>query len=89
MRCLAVIEAQRPGLDSVLIWDRDQQLVAFAYQDGKVTMSRPLEHQDTLDNAVAEVLEAFQITQAQMTRVTDWTTAPVQGQLVTQPRVRW
>lgn len=89
MRCVAVIEAQRPGLDSVLIWDRDNQLVAFAYLDGKVTMSRPLANQDTLDNAAAEAVQAFQISQAQLTQVTDWTAAPAQGQIVANPRKRW
>ena len=90
MRCIAVIEAERPGLDSAIIWDRDGQLVAFAYLDGRVTMTRPLEALD-LDRALNEAADAFQITSGQTQRVTDWS-ANVQGapeRLARNPRTRW
>lgn len=88
MRCMAVIEAQRPGLDSVLIWDRNGELVAFAYQDGKVTMTRPLTAQDTLENATTEALTAFQVTDGRMTPVADWANAvPVRSSA--GQRARW
>lgn len=88
MRCVAVIEATRPGLDSVLLWDRDGQLVAFAYLDGKVTMTRPL-NAHTLDAGISEVLESFQINQGQMTRITDWSSTGLQPGTVVAAPTRW
>jgi hypothetical protein len=90
MRCIAVIEAERPGLDSAIIWERDGTLVAFAYLNGHTTMTRPLNHAD-LDNAIAEVRDAFQIGSGQLQRITDWTnlaTKPPE-QLARNPRTRW
>lgn len=87
MRCVAVIEAQRPGLDSVLIWDQNGQLIAIAYLDGKVTMTRPIVA-DTLDNAINDAVTAFQINQAQLTRVSDWTDKSVPAETITT-RTRW
>jgi hypothetical protein len=88
MRCVAVIEAERPGLDSVILWDNGEQLVAFAYQDGKVSMTRPLEA-GNIDQAVSEVQAAFQINAGQLTRVTDWQTTAVQAQPIPTTRRRW
>lgn len=88
MRCIAVIEAQRPGLDSILIWDRDSQLVAFAYQDGRVMMTRPLAA-TSIEDATNETLEAFQVNQAQFSKVTDFTSTAVTAQTVGAPRRRW
>jgi hypothetical protein len=90
MRCIAVIEAERPGLDSAIIWDRDGSLVAFAYLDGHTTMTRPLEAQD-VDGALDEVRVAFQIGAGQLQRITDWSnlaTIPPE-QLARNPRTRW
>lgn len=72
MRCIAVIEANRPGLDSVIVWQDQDRLVAYAYQDGKVSMTRPLDAQ-TIDAAVQEIRDNFQINDGQYTRLTDWT----------------
>lgn len=88
MRCIAVIEAQRPGLDTVLVWDRDGTLVAVAYLDGKITMTRPLAA-GSLEDGVNEVLESFQINQGQFTRVTDWTQSAVQAEAIGPTRTRW
>jgi len=88
MRCVAVIEAQRPGLDSVLIWESGGDLIAFAYLDGRVTMTRPLADTSTLDNAINEAVESFQIGSAQLTRVSDWSNTAVQAENVTT-RNRW
>lgn len=88
MRCIAVIEAQRPGLDSILIWDRDSQLVAFAYQDGQITMTRPLNALN-VEDATNETLEAFQVNQAQFSKVTDFTSTAVTAQPVGTIRKRW
>jgi hypothetical protein len=89
MRCIAIIEAQRPGLDSAIVWERDEgQLVAFAYLEGRVTASRPLDA-DTLNVAIDEVRHNFQITDAQLTRVHDWQDrTAVSERLVATPR-RW
>ena len=88
MRCIAVIEADRPGIDSVLIWEKDGQLVAFAYENGRVTMTRPLEA-PTLDLAVDEVRHNFQITAGQLSRITDWTDAAIPADPLTPTRRRW
>lgn len=88
MRCLAVIEANRPGLDCVLIWERDNDLIAFAYLDGRVMMTRPLADTSTLDNAINETVQAFQIGTAQLTRISDWSNQAVQAQTITT-RTRW
>lgn len=88
MRCIAVIEAQRPGLDSVLIWDRDGQLVAFAYQDGRVTMTRPLQA-TSLEGGITEVQDNFQVTVGQVTKIADWTDTRPPGQVATTMRTRW
>lgn len=88
MRCIAVIEAQRPGLDSIIIWDREGTLVAVAYMDGRITMTRPLAA-PTLDEGVNEVLGAFQVNSGQFTRITDWTTNAVQVEPIQAPKVRW
>lgn len=85
MRCLTVIEAQRPGLDSVLIWETQDALIAFAYLDGRVMMTRPLQAV-TLDQAATEAMNAFQITEARTTRIGDWTTTTIQA---TPARARW
>ena len=71
MRCVTVIEAQLPGLDTVILWDDTTRLIAYAYQDGRVTMTRAL-NADTLPRAIAETQEAFQIDQAQLIRVHNW-----------------
>lgn len=89
MRCIAVIEAQRPGLDSVIVWAQpDDRLVAFAYQDGKVTMTRPLAA-TTVDDAVTEIRNNFQITDGQYTRITDWTVTSSTIEPLTPTRTRW
>jgi hypothetical protein len=89
MRCIAVIEAERPGLDSVLIWDRDGEMIAFAYLNGKVTMTRPLQAQDTLDNAINEAAQSFQINSGQLIRVTDWANSSTRVEPVAPTRTRW
>jgi hypothetical protein len=70
MKLIAVIEAQRPGVDHVILWDDSDRLIAYAYEHGHVTKTRPL---STLDvtGAVRETLDAFQINDAQLTRVHD------------------
>ena len=71
MKCAAVINAQRPGLDSIIIWARDEQLIAYAYQDGRVMMTRPLAA-TTIDQAIPEIRHNFQIDEAQLTRAHGW-----------------
>ena len=69
MKVIAIIEAERPGLDHVILWnDNDDRLIAYAYEHGHVTKTRPLVEADTT-RAVAETLNAFQINDAQLTRV--------------------
>ncbi len=78
MQCAAVIQATRPGLDSIIIWARDDgQLIAYAYQDGRVQMTRPLAA-TTVDQAIPEIRQNFQIDDAQITRAhwQDTITAP-------------
>jgi len=71
MHCVAVIEANRPGLDTVIIWDDNGRLIAFAYEEGIVRMTRPLAAM-TLDDGVNEVRDNFQIIEGQLTRIRDW-----------------
>jgi hypothetical protein len=88
MRCVAIIEASRPGLDSVIIWDQDGQLVAFAYEDGRVKMTRPLAAAN-LDQGIGEVRDNFQITATQVTRLEQWVdTRPPEQQTTVIP-ARW
>ena len=70
MRCAAVIEAERPGLDHVILWDDGDRLIAYAYEQGQITKTRPLTGAD-INAAVNETLAAFQINDAQLTRVHD------------------
>lgn len=71
MRCVAVIEADQPALDTVILWTDNDRLVAFAYLNGQVKMTRPLAAA-TLDDAVTETVAAFQVTSAQITRIANW-----------------
>lgn len=86
MRPIAIIEAERPGLDSVILWDAGERLVGFAYLDGKVTMTRPLEATEIVA-AAREACEHFQITESQLTRVADWQGKP--SQRITPVGTRW
>jgi hypothetical protein len=87
MRCVAAIQATRPGIDSILLWDDNDRLIAIAYQDGKVMMTRPLQA-DTLEDAATETLQAFQIPNGNLTRIADYT-ATTTVTPVTQPSRRW
>ena len=73
MRCVAVIEADQPTLDTVILWNDNERLIAFAYLNGHVKMTRPLTA-PSLDDAVAEATNAFQIAAAQITRIANWDT---------------
>lgn len=88
MRAVAVIEATRPGLDSVIVWEQDGRLIAFGYLDGKVAMTRPLAA-NTLDDGISEVQENFQITAGQLHRVTNWQDNTITAEPVPTSRVRW
>lgn len=57
MKPVTIIEAERPGIDSAIIWDNDGQLVAFAYEHGRVMQTRPL----VSDDPLREVTEAFRL----------------------------
>lgn len=67
MRCLAIIEAVRPGLDCVIIWRVGERMVAVAYEKSKVTMTRPVEGK--LEDGINEMRIAFQINSEQLDRV--------------------
>ena len=72
MQCVAVIQATRPGIDSIILWAReDGQLIAYAYQNGRVQATRPL-NATTIDQAIPEIRDNFQITTAQLTRTNAW-----------------
>ena len=68
MKVTAIIEAQRPGVDHVILWDDNDRLVAYAYENGHVTKTRPLSSPD-ITTAVRETLDAFQINDVQLTRI--------------------
>lgn len=88
MRCIAIIEAERPGLDSVIIWETGDRIIAYAYENGKVTMTRPLDGTN-MNAAINEVRERFQINDAQLTRVHNWAETPAtKERIVATPR-RW
>lgn len=86
MKCVAIVEAQRPGLDSVILWEDNDRLVGFAYLDGKVTMTRPLAAND-LTQAINEVRTSFQINEAQLTRIYDWRN--LNAERIGLPNKRW
>ena len=88
MRCVAVIEAQRPGLDTVILWDDSTRLLAYAYEGGRVTMTRVLDA-STLNNAIRETQEAFQINQAQLTRIHNWESQTAQTEKIGTLPDRW
>jgi hypothetical protein len=88
VRCVAIIQAARPGIDSVLIWENNDRLIAFAYLDGRVSMTRPLEA-NTLDQAATETLTAFQIPDGQLTRLSEWSSTQIQGQAPVAVPKRW
>lgn len=72
MRCIAVIgDIDNPGIDNVILWDREGETVAIAYRDGQVLMSRPLEG-DTFDARTQDMRTAFGIHDARITRITTW-----------------
>ena len=88
MRAIAVIEATRPGLDSVIVWEMDGRLVAFAYLDGKVKMTRVLDV-PSLDEGIAEVQRGFQINAGQLHRVTNWQENTITAEPMPINRRRW
>lgn len=90
MQAAAIIEAQRPGLDTVILWINDSdQLVAFAYENGHVKMTRGIAAPD-LDGAIREVRDNFQINAAQLTRIHNWhDTVAVTERIAVNPRTRW
>ena len=88
MRCIAILEADRPGIDSVIIWEQAERLVAFAYEHGRVKMIRPLDTPD-LDAAIREVCDAFQIADAQLTRIHQWGEQAAPTQRIVQLPHRW
>lgn len=78
MRCTAVIEADTPDLDTVIVWDDNTRLVAVAYQDGQIKMTRPLDAA-TLNDGIAEIQTQFHIDTGHVTRITDWANLAVQS----------
>jgi len=88
MKPIAIIEAQRPGLDSVILWDDGQQVIAYAYEHGHVTKTRPLTG-PSLDDAILEVRDNFQINDAQLTKIHQWPTQHTQPQRILQMPTRW
>ena len=88
MKPVAIIEAERPGLDAVILWDDGRRLIAFAYLDGRVTMTRVIGAND-LNGAIAEVRENFQIADAQLTRIHNWAESHVATESVTVLPTRW
>jgi hypothetical protein len=88
MQPVAIIEAERPGLDAVILWDDGNRLIAFAYLDGRVTMTRVIGAGD-LNGAIAETRENFQISDAQLTRIHDWHETHVSKERLTVLPSRW
>ncbi len=88
MRCIAVIDASRPGLDTVIIWDDGSQLLAFAYEQGQVKMTRPLAA-PTLDMAVTEATVSFQVTDGHVTRINEWAATLPTTELAAALPKRW
>lgn len=61
----AIIQTQAANLDTIIIWETPDHLVAFAYHNGRVTRTRPL----TTANPTQEALEAFGATEGQITTI--------------------
>ena len=88
MNCVAVIQANRIDVDTVILWDDGSQLVAFSYLEGRVTRTRPLAA-TSVDQAINEVRDNFQIAEGHVTRIQDWVdTAPRAEPVGDLPR-RW
>jgi hypothetical protein len=71
MRCVAIIEANAPSLDSIILWADANRVIAVAYLDGRVSMTRPLAT-GSLDDALKEARESFRVEMGQLARITDW-----------------
>jgi hypothetical protein len=72
MRATAIIEAERPGIDTIIIWGDTDRLIAFGYENGRVTMTRPL----TSADPNREALDAFQVASGELTTIIDPTSLP-------------
>jgi hypothetical protein len=68
MKALAIVEADKPEVDSVILWDAGNRLVAFAYHNGRVEMSRSLDDVTSLDAGIAQALDAFGVDKGQVTK---------------------
>ena len=89
MRCVAILNTERPGLDTVIVWqDNTGRLIAFAYLDGQVKMTRPLTAA-TFDEGVAEVQIGFQLGTGQVTRITDWANIAAPTRTSPAASTRW
>ena len=89
MRCVAILDTERPGLDTVIVWqDNTGRLIAFAYLNGQVKMTRPLAAA-TFEEGVAEVQTGFQLGTGQVTRVADWANITAQTRTTPTASARW
>ena len=88
MRAIAVIEATRPGIDAVIVWEHEGRLIAYGYEEGKVSMTRPL-GANNLEDGITEVQQNFQITEGQLHRVTNWQDNTITAEPVPTSRTRW
>lgn len=87
MRCVAVIQTDQLAHDTVILWDADGRLIAFAYLDGQVKMTRPLAAA-TLEEGITETQTGFQIQGGQITRIADWANLSATSSPSTAP-ARW
>lgn len=89
MNCIAVIQANRIDVDTVILWDDGSQLVAFAYLEGRVMRTRPLAAKGT-DDAINEVRDTFQLTSGgQVTRIRDWVDTVARTEPIADLPRRW
>lgn len=72
MRPIAVlVDIDTPTVDSVILWQEDDQLVAYAYQNANVTRRQVLTP-GLFDDQIAEVRAVFDIRDARITWIQVW-----------------
>lgn len=59
MKPIAILQADQPAVDTIILWKDDDRQIAVAYLDGQVKMTRPVE-------TVQEALEAFGVPDGQL-----------------------
>ncbi len=74
MKPVAIIQTDVQLVDTIIIWEAADRLVAHAYLNGKTTMTTALNSA----NPTKEALQAFHVPEGQLTRLHNWSNQPAQ-----------